>query len=118
MAERFDQFLVCDFGTGEFDLCKKNASKAVLFFTTDRSKIKDSELTNGFVDKVVKNLAEREKVRDSVKSKLDDIINSGATRSQLERGLMALIADESGKGNAEAVRLIEQTLGSLKDKLG
>ena len=37
MAERFDQFLVCDFGTGEFDLCKKNASKAVLFFTTDRS---------------------------------------------------------------------------------
>ena len=65
----------------------------------------------------VKNLDKRRQVFDDVKSKLDSIMNSGSSRSEIERGLMALIADENGKGNTESIRIIEQTLTSLKDKL-
>ena len=48
------------------------------FFTTDRSRIKDSDLTSGFIDKVVKELSE---------NKLLNEINDQIAQMSIDRGL-------------------------------
>lgn len=59
------------------------------FFTTDRSKIKDSELTNGFVDKVVKNLAESETLK-----KLNQIIAEKSMKSAIDEDFVRQITEQ------------------------
>lgn len=59
------------------------------FFTTDRSKIKDSELTNGFVDKVIKNLAECETLKN-----LNQIIAEKSMKSSVDEDFVNQITEE------------------------
>lgn len=59
------------------------------FFTTDRSKIKDSELTNGFVDKVIKNLAECETLKA-----LNQIIAEKSMKSSVDEEFVNQITEE------------------------
>lgn len=59
------------------------------FFTTDRSKIKDSELTNGFVDKVIKNLSESETLKS-----LNQIIAEKSMKSSVDEEFVNQITEE------------------------
>lgn len=59
------------------------------FFTTDRSKIKDSELTNGFVDKVIKNLSESETLKT-----LNQIIAEKSMKSSVDEEFVNQITEE------------------------
>lgn len=75
------------------------------FFTTDRSKIKDSELTNGFVDKVIKNLTESETLQNlnqiiaekSLKSSVDEEFVNQITEEIKDEYLDLLTSDENQK---------------------
>lgn len=75
------------------------------FFTTDRSKIKDSELTNGFVDKVIKNLAESETLKTlnqiiaekSIKSSVDEEFVNQLTEEIKDEYLEFLTSNENQK---------------------
>lgn len=59
------------------------------FFTTDRSKIKDSELTNGFVDKVIKNLAESENLK-----RLNSLIAEKSMKNSVDEEFVKQIIEE------------------------
>ena len=79
------------------------------FFTTDRSKIKDRELTNGFIEKVIKSLCASENLQ-----KLNEIIAEKSMKSAIDDIAIQQITDEIRDEYLEFLRTSDDILNFQK----